>query len=335
MHNSRWVGLHAAFYQQQQHPFNSSLSGSTRASRYQKGKTNLHLLKQERVRGSGISWTICKSAPRPRQMTTPASHHSIFRLAHLVWEPSVLVAASVVCRLSRVRSRKLREIHAKFRRPYRKLGSPSKNTTSDFAPELAKYPQKGAAVPKIVQNSVRAYCLALLSDAACLQAGCPSWRQTNSVRALKVIKALLLVCFVGHNLVGISAVLLVLLKKNIRRWRLFRHLLSALLCHYVKTWCYQLGKIDYNALLTGLAGVCVDQSPREVNPLSVDRCSLSRVGKQDNVQTTIGPGHGFVAPPWTGYWQPRTVFQFPQSNQHTPPCIDQCCRPKVLFRHVE
>ena len=38
--------------------------------------------------------------------------------------------------------------------------------TSDFAPELAKYP-KGAANPKIVQNSVPAYCLALLSDAAC------------------------------------------------------------------------------------------------------------------------------------------------------------------------
>ena len=29
--------------------------------------------------GSGISWTICKqSAPRPRQITTPTPHHSIF-----------------------------------------------------------------------------------------------------------------------------------------------------------------------------------------------------------------------------------------------------------------
>ena len=27
--------------------------------------------------GSGISWTVCKqSAPRPRQITTPAPHHS-------------------------------------------------------------------------------------------------------------------------------------------------------------------------------------------------------------------------------------------------------------------
>jgi len=30
------------------------------------------------VSGSGISWTICKSAPRSRQITTPAPHHSVF-----------------------------------------------------------------------------------------------------------------------------------------------------------------------------------------------------------------------------------------------------------------
>ena len=28
--------------------------------------------------GSGISWAICKSAPRSRQTTTPAPHHSVF-----------------------------------------------------------------------------------------------------------------------------------------------------------------------------------------------------------------------------------------------------------------
>ena len=36
------------------------------------------LLKQETVSGSGISWAICKSAPRLRQITTPAPHHSVF-----------------------------------------------------------------------------------------------------------------------------------------------------------------------------------------------------------------------------------------------------------------
>ena len=36
------------------------------------------LLKQETVSGSGISWAICKSAPRSRQITTPEAHHSVF-----------------------------------------------------------------------------------------------------------------------------------------------------------------------------------------------------------------------------------------------------------------
>jgi len=53
-------------------------SGSTRVSRYQKGKTFWILLKQETVSGSGISWAICKSALRSRQITMPAPHHSVF-----------------------------------------------------------------------------------------------------------------------------------------------------------------------------------------------------------------------------------------------------------------
>jgi len=35
------------------------------------------LLKQETVSGSGISWDICKSAPRSRQITMPALHCSV------------------------------------------------------------------------------------------------------------------------------------------------------------------------------------------------------------------------------------------------------------------
>ena len=61
------------------------LSGTTQVSRYQKGKTNLDLLEQETV--SGISWAICKSAPRCRQITMPASHHSVF------YRPDALPAA--------------------------------------------------------------------------------------------------------------------------------------------------------------------------------------------------------------------------------------------------
>ena len=36
------------------------------------------LLQQETVSGNGIRWAICKSAPRSRQITTPAPHHSVF-----------------------------------------------------------------------------------------------------------------------------------------------------------------------------------------------------------------------------------------------------------------
>ena len=45
------------------------------------------LLKQETVSGSGISWATCKSAPRSRQITMPAPHHSVF------YRPDALPAA--------------------------------------------------------------------------------------------------------------------------------------------------------------------------------------------------------------------------------------------------
>ena len=60
--------------QQLKDPF----SGTTQVSWYQKGKPVWILLKQETVRGSGISWAICKSAPSSRQTTMPAPHHSVF-----------------------------------------------------------------------------------------------------------------------------------------------------------------------------------------------------------------------------------------------------------------
>ena len=59
-------------------PFNGPFSRTTQVSRYQKGKPIWILLKQETVSGSGISWAICKSAPRSRQITTPVPHHSVF-----------------------------------------------------------------------------------------------------------------------------------------------------------------------------------------------------------------------------------------------------------------
>ena len=45
------------------------------------------LLEQETVSGSGISWAVCKFAPRSRQITTPAPHRSVF------YRPDALPAA--------------------------------------------------------------------------------------------------------------------------------------------------------------------------------------------------------------------------------------------------
>ena len=59
------------------HTFNGPFSGTTRVSRYQKGKTNLDFT-EARFSGSGISWAICKSAPRSRQIAMPAPHRSVF-----------------------------------------------------------------------------------------------------------------------------------------------------------------------------------------------------------------------------------------------------------------
>jgi len=56
--------------QRLQHPFNGPLSGTAQLRQYQKGKTNLHLLEQETVSGSDISF--------PRQISMPAPHHSVF-----------------------------------------------------------------------------------------------------------------------------------------------------------------------------------------------------------------------------------------------------------------
>ena len=62
------------------HPFNGPLSGTTQVRWYQSRKVKpvWILLKQETASGSGISWAICKSAHRSRQITMPAPHHSVF-----------------------------------------------------------------------------------------------------------------------------------------------------------------------------------------------------------------------------------------------------------------
>ena len=59
------------------HPFNCFFPGLPRWAGTRKVKPIWILLKQETLSGSGISWAICKSAPRSRQITMPAPHHSV------------------------------------------------------------------------------------------------------------------------------------------------------------------------------------------------------------------------------------------------------------------
>ena len=71
------------------HPFNGPLSRTTRVSRYQNGKTTLDFTE---ARDSEWQWHqlghICKSAPRSRQITTPAPHYSSFLQARCPSQPT-------------------------------------------------------------------------------------------------------------------------------------------------------------------------------------------------------------------------------------------------------
>ena len=58
-------------------------------------------LKQDTVSGSGISWAICKSAPRSRQITTPAPHRSLF------YRPDALPAAQPTNRVKALKAHKV------------------------------------------------------------------------------------------------------------------------------------------------------------------------------------------------------------------------------------
>ena len=79
---------------QQKHTYNNNNShltahcpGLPRWAGTRKVKPMWILRKQETVSGSGISWAICKSAHRSRQITMPAPHHSVF------YRPDTLPAA--------------------------------------------------------------------------------------------------------------------------------------------------------------------------------------------------------------------------------------------------
>jgi len=60
------------------HTFNGPLSGSNRVSHYQKGKTNLDFTEARDSEWQCDQLGHMQSAPRSRQITTPAPHHSVF-----------------------------------------------------------------------------------------------------------------------------------------------------------------------------------------------------------------------------------------------------------------
>ena len=79
------------------------------------------LLKQETVSGSGISWAICKSASRSRQITMLAPHHSVFYRPDAL--PATQPTVSKHWRHKEVKSKKLncdqsREVFAKVILPF-------------------------------------------------------------------------------------------------------------------------------------------------------------------------------------------------------------------------
>ena len=69
------------------HTFNGPFPGLPRSAGTRKVKPIWILLEQETVSGSGISWAICKSAPRSRQITMSVLHHSKFFTGRMPFLP--------------------------------------------------------------------------------------------------------------------------------------------------------------------------------------------------------------------------------------------------------
>ena len=147
------------------------------------------LLKQETVSGSGISWAICKCAPRFRQITTPAPHHSDF------YRPDALPATKPTAWKhwrDKVVVVSITHTHT-HTHPF--------NGPLSWSTQVSRY-QKGRTNLDFTEARDSEWqwhqlghmqvCTSLQSDnhastppLSFLQAGCPSCRPTNSVKALK------------------------------------------------------------------------------------------------------------------------------------------------------
>ena len=77
----KWIALRSDYEYPRTHTrthLTALFPGLPRWASTRKVKPMWILLKQQTVSGSGISWAICKFAPRSRQITMPAPHCSVF-----------------------------------------------------------------------------------------------------------------------------------------------------------------------------------------------------------------------------------------------------------------
>ena len=136
--------------------------------------------------GSGISWAICKSAPRSRQITTPVPHHSVFyRLDAL---PGTQPTASKHWRLSAYLTwNKLTHTHP-FNGPLSGTTRMSQyhkgKTNLDFTEARDSDWQWHQLDHMQVCTSLQRDNHASTPQLSFLQAGCPSCRPTSSINAL-------------------------------------------------------------------------------------------------------------------------------------------------------
>ena len=152
------------------------------------------LLKQETVSGSGISWDICKSAPRSRQITMPAPHRSVFYRPDAL--PATQPTVSKQWRQKQAKNAVYRSnmiSHAHLLQPFNGLFSRT-TWVSRYQKGKINLDFTGARDSEWQwhQLSHMQVCTSLQTDnhastppLCFLQAGCPSCHSTNSNKALK------------------------------------------------------------------------------------------------------------------------------------------------------
>jgi len=139
-------------------------------------------MKQETVSGSGISWAICKSAPRSRQIATPAPHHSFLQAGCPSCHPTNSVKA--------LKARTHTHTHP-FNGPFSGTAPVSRYQKGKISLDFTEARDSEWKWHHLGHMQV---CTSLQTDnhastppLSFLQAGCPSCRPTNSVKALKAI----------------------------------------------------------------------------------------------------------------------------------------------------